>query len=80
MEFPNSFRHTRFVNLSHVFLQNAMLLSFTGLTKVLVTAGVNLGSNKIEVIDLADPTNVCDTSVLEIYPSCFLPHGIAKFF
>jgi hypothetical protein len=44
------------------------LLSFTGLTKVLVTAGVNLGSNKIEVIDLADPTNVCHTSVLEDYP------------
>jgi hypothetical protein len=33
-----------------------------------VTTGVNLGSNKMEVIDLADPTNVCQTSVTADYP------------
>jgi hypothetical protein len=46
-----------------------MLLSFTGpLTKVLVTTGRWEGSKKIEIIDLDDPTNVCQPSFLADYP------------
>jgi uncharacterized protein YaaQ len=45
-----------------------MLLSFTGLTKVLVTTGVDQGSKKLEIIDLEDPTNVCQPSFLADYP------------
>jgi hypothetical protein len=39
-----------------------------GLSKVLVTTGYDEGSNKIEVIDLANSTNVCQPSVLADYP------------
>jgi hypothetical protein len=42
-----------------------MLLSFTGLTKVLVTTGYGEGSKKLEIIDLEDPTNVCQLSFLD---------------
>jgi hypothetical protein len=45
-----------------------LLLSFTGLTKVLVTSGFNEISDKIEVIDLSDPSNVCQPAVLDDYP------------
>jgi hypothetical protein len=46
-----------------------MLLSFTGpLTKVLVTTGTDVGSKKIEILDLDDPTNVCQPSFLADYP------------
>jgi hypothetical protein len=47
-----------------------MLLSFTGLTKVLVTTGYGEGSNskRMEIIDLEDPTNVCQPSFLGEYP------------
>jgi hypothetical protein len=45
-----------------------LLLSFTGLTKVLVTTGWDEGSNKMEIIDLSDPANVCQPSVLDEYP------------
>jgi hypothetical protein len=46
-----------------------MLLSFTGpLTKVLVTTGFDVGSKKIEILDLDDPTNVCQPSFLAEYP------------
>jgi hypothetical protein len=46
-----------------------MLLSFTGpMTKVLVTAGIGVGTKKIEIIDLKDPTNVCQPSFLADYP------------
>jgi hypothetical protein len=45
-----------------------MLLSFTGLTKVLVTIGDVEGSKKLEIIDLEDPTNVCQPSFLADYP------------
>jgi hypothetical protein len=49
-------------------IQNTFL-SFTGpLTKVLVTTGVNEGSKKIEIIDLNDPTNVCQPSFWADYP------------
>jgi hypothetical protein len=41
-----------------------MLLSFTGLTKVLVTNGHDKGSKKMDIIDLSDPTNVCQPSFL----------------
>jgi hypothetical protein len=44
------------------------LLSFTGLTKVLVTTGIVVGSLKIEIIDLEDPTNVCQPSFMADYP------------
>jgi hypothetical protein len=44
------------------------MVYFTGLTKVLVTAGKDEGSKKIEVIDLIDPTNVCQPSGFENYP------------
>jgi hypothetical protein len=43
-----------------------MLLSFTGL--VLVTTGKDLGSKKMEIMDLEDPTNVCQPSFLADYP------------
>jgi hypothetical protein len=46
-----------------------MLLSFTEpLTKVLVTTGLEEGSKKMEIIDLDDPTNVCQPSFLADYP------------
>jgi hypothetical protein len=46
-----------------------MLLSFTGpLTKVLVTTGYYEGSKKIEIIDMDDPTNVCQPSFMAEYP------------
>jgi hypothetical protein len=46
-----------------------MLLSFTGLTKVLVTTGSAIGSKKMEIMDLEDPTNVCQpSSFLADYP------------
>jgi hypothetical protein len=45
-----------------------MLLSFTGLTKVLVTTGYGEGSKKMEIIDLEDPTNICQPSFLGEYP------------
>jgi hypothetical protein len=50
-------------------IQN-ILLSFTGLTKVLVTTGYGEGSNskRMEIIDLEDPTNVCQPSFLGEYP------------
>jgi hypothetical protein len=48
-----------------------MLLSFTGLTKVLVTTGIDRGSKKMEIIDLSDPTNGCQ-------PSSFLEYPIDK--
>jgi hypothetical protein len=45
-----------------------MLLSFTGpLTKVMVTTGLHVGSKKIEIIDLKDPTNVCQPSFMADY-------------
>jgi hypothetical protein len=45
------------------------LLTFTEpLTKVLVTNGADEGSKKIEIIDLDDPTNVCQPSFLADYP------------
>jgi hypothetical protein len=50
-------------------IQN-MLLSFTGppMTKVLVTTGADIGSKKIEIMDLKHPTNVCQPSFLADYP------------
>jgi hypothetical protein len=47
-----------------------MLLSFTGppMTKVLVTNGRDDGSKKMEILDLDDPTNVCQPSFLADYP------------
>jgi hypothetical protein len=47
-----------------------MLLSFTGppMTKVLVTIGSTVGSKKMEILDLEDPTNVCQPSFLDEYP------------
>jgi hypothetical protein len=45
-----------------------MLLSFTGLTKVLVTTGFDTGSKKMEIMDLSDPSNVCQPSLLADYP------------
>jgi hypothetical protein len=46
-----------------------MLLSFTEpLTKVLVTTGIDVGSKQIEIIDMDDPTNVCQPSFLADYP------------
>jgi hypothetical protein len=44
-----------------------MLLSFTGLTKVLVTTGFDVGSKKIEIIDMADHTNVFQPSFSDDY-------------
>jgi hypothetical protein len=41
---------------------------FTGRTKLLVTTGWHEGSKKIEVLDLSNPTNVCQPSVLDDYP------------
>jgi hypothetical protein len=43
-------------------------VNILGLSKVLVTTGYDEGSKKIEVIDLANSTNVCQPSVLEDYP------------
>jgi hypothetical protein len=34
---------------------------------VLVTSGHDTGSKKVEVLDLSDPTNVCQPSILEDY-------------
>jgi hypothetical protein len=52
-----------------VFLIQMPMLSFTGpLTKVLVTNGNTEGSKKLEIIDLEDPTNVCQPSFLADYP------------
>jgi uncharacterized protein YaaQ len=48
-----------------------MLLSFAGLTKVLITTGVGLddkGSVNIEIIDLNDPSKVCQPSADYEYP------------
>jgi hypothetical protein len=45
-----------------------MLLSFTGLTKVLVTTGFDTGSKNTEIMDLSDPSNVCQPSLLADYP------------
>jgi hypothetical protein len=46
-----------------------MLLAFTEpLTKVLVTNGQYVGSKKLEIIDLEDPTNLCQPSFLADYP------------
>jgi hypothetical protein len=45
-----------------------MLLSFTGMTKVLVTTGADGGSKKMEIMDLSDPSNVCQPSLLADYP------------
>jgi hypothetical protein len=42
-----------------------MLFSFTGMTKILVVNGQEVGSNRIEIVDLSDPTNVCRPSFLE---------------
>jgi hypothetical protein len=44
-----------------------MLLSFTGLTTVLVTTGRIRGSKKMKIMDLKDPTNVCQPSFLADY-------------
>jgi hypothetical protein len=64
------FKHTFKVVLLFprlVLIQN-MLLSFTGpMTKVLVTTGYDEGSKKMEIIDLEDPTNVCQPSFLADY-------------
>jgi hypothetical protein len=46
-----------------------MFLSFTGpMTKVLVTTGKDVGSQKMEIMDLNNPTNVCQPSFLADYP------------
>jgi hypothetical protein len=45
-----------------------MLLSFTGMTKVLVTTGRDIGSKNTEIMDLSDPSNVCQPSLLADYP------------
>jgi hypothetical protein len=44
------------------------VFNFQGLTKVLVTTGFYDGSNKIEVIDLANSANECQPSVSVDYP------------
>jgi hypothetical protein len=46
-----------------------MLLSFTGpMTKVLVTTGADVGSKKNEIVDLNNPTNVCQPKFWANYP------------
>jgi hypothetical protein len=45
-----------------------MLFSFTGMTKILVVNGEDVGSQKMEIVDLSDPTNVCRPSFLDAYP------------
>jgi hypothetical protein len=45
-----------------------MLLSFTGLTKILVTTGLTDGNTKIDIVDLNDPSKVCQPSILDEYP------------
>jgi hypothetical protein len=45
-----------------------MLFSFTGMTKILVVNGMDVGSQKMEIVDLSDPTNVCQPSFLDEYP------------
>jgi hypothetical protein len=46
-----------------------MLLSFTGpMTKVLVTTGADVGSKKNEIVDLNNPTNVCQPKFWADYP------------
>jgi hypothetical protein len=44
-------------------------ISFTGLTKVLVTSGIDEGTMNIEIIDLNDPSNACHSqqSILDNY-------------
>jgi hypothetical protein len=44
------------------------LLSFTGMTKVLVATGQDRDSSVMEIIDLTDPSNVCQPLVPDNYP------------
>jgi hypothetical protein len=44
------------------------LLSFTGMTKVLVATGQDRDSRVMEIIDLTDLSNVCQPSVPDNYP------------
>jgi hypothetical protein len=53
-----------------------MLLAFTEpLTKVLVTNGRYVGSKQLEIIDLEDPTNLCQPSFLADYPIDTVQHA-----
>jgi hypothetical protein len=53
----------------YLFFDPEFVAFFTEpLTKVLVTTGYYEGSKKIEIIDLEDPTNVCQPSFLADYP------------
>jgi hypothetical protein len=57
-----------YLTLSTEIAKGILLLSFTGLTKVLLTTGMDVGSKKIEIIDFANPPTVCQPSVLDDYP------------
>jgi hypothetical protein len=67
----NYFVVQRFFFNSQIYYKNIFqgrLFSFTGMTKILVVNGQNVGSKKMEIVDLSDPTNVCRPSFLDEYP------------